>query len=184
MGSKAIISVLGPDRPGILAAVSKLLLELDCNIENARQTILQGEFAGIFIASIPEGLKPAEINNRMQTAVRPMDLTVHVKSLSLTPFAAGCSCEPFVITTQGPDRKGLVAGITGILACYGVNVTNLQAVFRGGDDPEGNVMIYEVDIPADIDSQALYADLREGAKALELSISIQHRNIFEALNRI
>ena len=184
MGSKAIISVLGPDRPGILAAVSKLLLELDCNIENARQTILQGEFAGIFIASIPEGLKPPEINNRMQTAVRPMDLTVHVKSLSLAPFATGCSCEPFVITTQGPDRKGLVAGITRILACYGVNVTNLQAVFRGGDDPEGNVMIYEVDIPADIDSQALYADLRSGAQALELSISIQHRNIFEALNRI
>jgi len=45
MGNKAIISVIGPDRPGILAAVSQLLVELDCNIENARQTILQGEFA-------------------------------------------------------------------------------------------------------------------------------------------
>jgi len=184
MGNKAIISVIGPDRPGILAAVSQLLVELDCNIENARQTILQGEFAGIFIASIPKALMPVEIKDRMQNAVRPMGLTVHVKDLTLSPFSPGRACEPFVITTQGPDRKGLVAGITRILASYGVNVTNLQAVFRGGDDPNGNVMIYEADIPADIDSQALYADLRSGAQALGLSISIQHRNIFEALNRI
>jgi glycine cleavage system transcriptional repressor len=45
-------------------------------------------------------------------------------------------------------------------------------------------MIYEVDIPIDIDRQALYRDLREKAKSLMLDISIQHRNIFEAINRI
>jgi glycine cleavage system transcriptional repressor len=184
MTNKAIISVLGPDRPGILAAVSQLIAELDCNIENARQTILQGEFAGIFIASIPEALKLAEINNRMQEAVRPMGLTVHVKDMTPSPFSCGCDCEPFVITAQGPDRKGLVAGITRILARYSVNVTNLQAVFSGGEDPEGNVMIYEVDIPVSLDSRALCADLRSGALDLGLSISIQHRNIFKAINRI
>jgi len=45
-------------------------------------------------------------------------------------------------------------------------------------------MIYEVDIPIDIDQQALYRDLREKAKFLTLDISIQHRNIFETINRI
>jgi glycine cleavage system transcriptional repressor len=89
-----------------------------------------------------------------------------------------------VITTKGPDRKGLVAAITEIIARYGVNVTNLQAVFKGGDDPNSNIMIYEVDIPAGIDQQGLYTDLRAKATALSLQISIQHRNIFEAINRI
>ena len=28
-----------------------------------------------------------------------------------------------------------------------VNVTQLQAVFRGGSEPEANVMVYEVDVP-------------------------------------
>ncbi|MGD1999862.1 MAG: ACT domain-containing protein, partial [Desulfobacterales bacterium] len=91
---------------------------------------------------------------------------------------------PFVITTKGPDRKGLVAAITEIIARYGVNVTNLQAVFKGGDDPNSNIMIYEVDIPVDIDQQGLYTDLRAKATELSLQISIQHRNIFEAINRI
>ena len=92
--------------------------------------------------------------------------------------------EPFVITTKGPDSKGLVAGISTTIAAYGVNITNLQAVFKGGDEPGDNIMIYEVDIPADIDQNSFYRDLREKAKSLALEISIQHRNIFETINRI
>jgi glycine cleavage system transcriptional repressor len=45
-------------------------------------------------------------------------------------------------------------------------------------------MIYEVDIPVDIDRKEFYRTLREKAEALALSISIQHRNIFETINRI
>jgi len=77
-----------------------------------------------------------------------------------------------------------VAGISEVIAGHGVNITNLQAVFKGGDEPGDNIMIYEVDIPIDIDQQALYRDLREKAKFLMLDISIQHRNIFETINRI
>ena len=92
--------------------------------------------------------------------------------------------EPFVITTKGPDRKGLVAGISAVIAAYGVNITNLQAIFKGGAEPDNNVMIYEVDIPNEIDQQAFYQDLRHKAQSLALTISIQHRNIFESINRI
>jgi len=51
--NKVILSILGHDRPGIIAAVSKILFEQNCNIENVSQTILQFEFAGIFIVSMP-----------------------------------------------------------------------------------------------------------------------------------
>ena len=89
-----------------------------------------------------------------------------------------------MITTKGPDRKGLVAGITEVIARHRANVTNLQAVFKGGDDPNANIMIYEVDIPTDANHQALRRDLREKALALSLDISIQHKMIFEAINRV
>jgi len=92
--------------------------------------------------------------------------------------------EPFVITTKGPDRRGLVAAITAILASHDVNITNLQAIFKGGNRPGDNVMIYEVDIPVRTDSSLLNSELRRQAAALNLSISIQHRNIFQAINRI
>ena len=100
------------------------------------------------------------------------------------PEDAFADAEPFIITTRGPDRKGLVARITEVIAGYGVNVANLQAVFKGGDDPDRNIMIYEVDIPSTTDQAALRADLRRVAEKLDLQISIQHRRVFEALNRI
>jgi glycine cleavage system transcriptional repressor len=77
-----------------------------------------------------------------------------------------------------------VAGISEVIAKFGGNITNLQAVFKGGDDPGDNIMIYEIDVPSQIDRQALYRELRSRAKHLKLEIDIQHRNIFEAIHRI
>ena len=183
--NKAVISILGPDRPGIIAATSKILYVNQCNVENVSQTILQNEFSGIFIVAMPADLTVESLSHKLSEGLTPLNLHVFVKPLELhgTPFSAGRT-QPFVITTKGPDRKGLVAAITEIIARYGVNVTNLQAVFKGGDDPHNNIMIYEVDIPLEIDQQAFYNDLRIKAAELHLDISIQHRNIFEAINRI
>jgi glycine cleavage system transcriptional repressor len=182
---KMIISVLGKDRPGIIATVTRILFERDCNIENVSQTILQYEFSGIFIVSVPKTMENADLHRYLAQGLAPMGLHVFEKSLSEdAPAYADVAGEPFVVTTKGPDRKGLVAAITGVMAAYGVNVTNLQAVFKGGDDPDANIMIYEVDIPGDIDQQALRLDLQEKARALSLEISIQHKLIFEAINRV
>jgi glycine cleavage system transcriptional repressor len=183
--NKAILSVLGHDRPGIVAAVTAILFDLNCNIENVSQTILQTEFSGSFIVTIPQNLCLEDLHERFIENLTPMGLHVHIESLLKKKVAlAARQSEPFVITTKGPDRRGLVAGISEIIAGYGVNITNLQAVFKGGDEPGDNIMIYEVDIPNSIDQQAFYRDLREKAKSLALDISIQHRNIFETINRI
>ena len=132
---KIIISVFGPDRPGILAAVSRILFEQDCNIENVTQTILQSEFSGSFIAEMPAALTSDALCCFLSEALTPMRLQVNVKHLEISPPALGGKpAEPFVITTRGPDRKGLVANVTRIIAGYGVNVTNLQAAFKGGEN--------------------------------------------------
>jgi len=182
---KVIISVIGPDRPGIIAAVTKTLFEHDCNIENVSQTLLQDQFSGIFIASMARGTTIARLRGCLQDALKPLDLHVLLKPLNTRPPDPQLKrCEPFVITTRGPDRKGLVAGITEVIAGHRANVTNLQALFKGGLDPNDNIMIYEVDVPASADQQALEADLRKRATELGLEINIQHRRIFEAINRI
>jgi glycine cleavage system transcriptional repressor len=183
--NKFIISVLGKDRPGIIALVTRVLFELDFNIEDVSQTILQGEFSGIFIVTGPETISQKNILASFQKAANDFDLHFYVREFSGKPSDwTTCDCEPFIITTRGPDRKGLVAQITAVLASHNVNVTQLQAVFRGGDEPDRNIMIYEVDIPLNIDQLKLRSALNEKAQELELQISIQHKNVFEAINRI
>ena len=183
--NQVIVSVLGHDRPGIVATVTSVLFEFNCNIENVSQTILKTEFAGSFIISMPPDLTQEELRQVLSEGLAAMNMHIHIESVSeqKSGLVSG-NAEPFVITTKGPDRKGLVASISAIIARYGVNITNLQAVFKGGDEPDNNIMIYEVDIPVDIDCQEFHRALRAEAESLALSISIQHRNIFETINRI
>lgn len=184
MTQKAVITVLGQDRPGIIAAITRVLMAEDCNIENVSQTILQTEFAGIFIVSMPDGLERETLATRLRESGAELDLHVGVKPFRKAEPSEVQNAEPFVVTTRGPDRRGLVAAMAGVMARFGVNITNLQAVFAGGDDPNRNVMIYEVDVNAATDKKALDDELRRAAADLGLEISIQHRDIFQAINRV
>ena len=182
---KMVVSILGPDRPGIIAAVAKCLLEVDGNIENVAQTILQSEFAGTFIVLVPETVTLSVLGQKLNRVMDDLDMRVFVKKLTEPDSETTVTySEQFVITTRGPDRKGLVAAITAVIAGFGVNVTNLQAVFKGGDDPNRNIMIYEVDLPEGIDMEKFTSALRKRAVELNLKISIQHRNVFKAINRV
>lgn len=49
---KAVISVLGTDRKGIIAKVSGILYENDANILDISQTIVSGLFSMILIADL------------------------------------------------------------------------------------------------------------------------------------
>jgi len=182
---KFIISVLGEDRPGIMAAVTRVLHDQDYNIEEVSQTILQNQFSCFFIVTGPAEISPGQLMKALKDNTSIFNLFFHVRELGMDAAVGRTSrCEPFVVTTLGPDRKGLVAGITSVFAAYNVNVEQLRAVFRGGDEPGNNTMIYEVDIPLNVDQKELRKALCEKAKELSLEISIQHKNIFEAMNRI
>lgn len=52
---KAILTVIGRDKPGIIARVSGLLAEKDINIEDISQTVIQGNFTMIMLIRVEEG---------------------------------------------------------------------------------------------------------------------------------
>ena len=179
------ISVIGRDRPGILAAISRILQDQDCNIENISQTILQSVFGALMIVSIPESLEEQSLKSIILKNLSDPDLDVFVKAYDrVTAAVDTVSSHPFVITTLGPDKPGLVNAITTVFAKYDINVTNLKAVFKGGTDPRDNVMIFEVDMPAETSLPEVRTELQRAAQKLDLDINIQHRKIFETMNRI
>lgn len=54
MQTPAILSVLGEDRVGIVAAVSRTLAEAHANIEDIRQTIISGIFSMTMLVTVDE----------------------------------------------------------------------------------------------------------------------------------
>ena len=61
MKTRAILSVLGEDRVGIVAAVSAVLAEAGTNIEDIRQTILSGVFSMTMLVTVDEDRTPFEV---------------------------------------------------------------------------------------------------------------------------
>jgi ACT domain-containing protein len=58
--TRAILSVLGEDRVGIVAAVSQTLSANAVNIEDIRQTIISGVFSMTMLVTIDEDQAPFE----------------------------------------------------------------------------------------------------------------------------
>jgi len=58
MKTRAILSVLGEDRVGIVAAISNALAEAGANIEDIRQTILSGVFSMTMLVTVNEDITP------------------------------------------------------------------------------------------------------------------------------
>nr|WP_320014702.1 ACT domain-containing protein [uncultured Desulfobacter sp.] len=182
--NKMIISVLAKDRPGIIASVTSDLYDLGCNLENVNQMILQNQFAGFFITQVPKRLSCETIRQELTLREKDQGLTIHVRCLEEDPQSPVTEKEIFLITTSGPDQKGLVAQLSSIISSFGANIVNLKAVFMGGSNPNENVMSYQVLITKEIDAPAMFAALRKKAKELNLDIHIQHKNIFDVTNKI
>jgi ACT domain-containing protein len=56
MQTRAIVSVLGADRVGIVAKIASALAEAGANIEDIRQTIISGVFSMTMLVTIDEGM--------------------------------------------------------------------------------------------------------------------------------
>jgi glycine cleavage system transcriptional repressor len=183
--NKLIITVLAKDRPGIIAHVTQVLFALECNLENVNQMILQDQFAGFFLVESPPSLDRDSLQAALDDQTKDTGLVIHVNDLDENNGSPMDNAgDIFLITTIGPDQKGLVARFSAIIARHHGNIINLKAVFKGGPDPRNNVMSYQVWVTPDLDSAAMFADLRTKAAELGLDIRIQHKNIFDAINKI
>ena len=49
---KLIINAFGPDRPGIVAEISEIILSCNANIENSKMILLESDFTILMLISI------------------------------------------------------------------------------------------------------------------------------------
>ncbi len=185
--TKAAITVLGTDRPGIVYKVAELLDHLGCNIIDISQTVLQEEFAGIFIVNLPEGLEVDYLDAEMSYGLRHKNLYSFTKPIQTDTELQKpkkVKTEPFVVVCIGQNRVGLIAAVTSVMKDHEVNITNLKFINRTPSFPEQSVTIYEVDIPKDVQLNNFIRDLQERTKNDSLEINVQHKKIFQDICRI
>ena len=76
---KAIVSVIGKDKSGIIAKVSTALAENNVNIEDISQTIVQGNFTMIMMCDLGDYISVAELGAVLDKTGKEAGVTIRVQ---------------------------------------------------------------------------------------------------------
>jgi glycine cleavage system transcriptional repressor len=170
-----ILTALGKDRPGIVAAVTKILYQRGCNLEDSAMTRLAGEFAILLIFSAPASLSQQRLEEAFGALSRRLRLAIHLKAMTpaeITPVRHG---RPHVISVYGADRPGIVYRVSERLARLGLNITDVSTHRTAGRRTAKPLylMLLEVELPDRIAANSLLQRLRKLAKRLGVEVSLR-----------
>jgi glycine cleavage system transcriptional repressor len=164
------LSAVGRDRPGIVAAMSEVLLRHSANIEDSQMSILRGHFAVMLIVSVPDEGSEAELERRMEKVREELALeAVAVSAVEELPAGVGPT---HVLSVYGADRPGIVHAVSSALAERGISITDLETRVAGAAESPLYVMLMEV-AAGGADPTELQAALREIGEHEELDVSLR-----------
>lgn len=77
---KAIVTVIGKDKPGIIAKVSTCLAQNSVNIEDISQTLMQGNFTMLMLCDLKNAtLSLQELKNSLVELGDATGVSIHVQ---------------------------------------------------------------------------------------------------------
>jgi glycine cleavage system transcriptional repressor len=167
------LSAIGRDQPGIVAALTGVLLEHDLNIEDSQATILRGHFSIVLIVAAPGEIDRARLRGDLERAGQELGLEAVVLQEvgELDPAAPEPS---HIVTVYGADHPGIVHAATSTLAASGVDITDLNTrlVEEEGEEPL-YALLMEVALPSGADAEAVAEGLRAVGEQEGVEVSVR-----------
>ena len=168
-----VLSVTGRDRPGIVSAVTAVLLDHSLNIEDAEMAILRGHFAVMLMLAAPDSLDEESLRAGLEHVREhvPLDTVSLTEVPSLDPHGSPASHS---ISVYGADHPGIVHNVTAVLADFEVNVVGLstRVIGEGSGEPI-YVMLLEVTLPDGLDEAGLEQLLERVAEEQDVDVSVR-----------
>lgn len=120
-----VLSLIGPDRTGLVAALSEVVAAHGGSWERSHLTELAGVFAGVVEVHVPDrrsgafqdALAPLREQGLMDVALRPVPLDAG---------AAAAERPTLAFEVVGADRPGIVHEVSRTLAGLGVGIVDLR----------------------------------------------------------
>ena len=159
------VTVLGDDRPGIVADVTGALAGLHGNLEDSTMTLLRGHFAMVLLVRTGASAEAVEAALHPLTADGSLVINARVLGESAQAHAGGPS---YALRVHGADRPGIVAEITGVVARHGANIVDLGT--RLGDG--FYVLTAELQLRSQASVAGLEAELQGAAGELGVDVHL------------
>ena len=160
------ITVIGHDRPGIIAETTAALAGLGLNLEDSTMTLLRGHFAMMLISA--GDLTAPEVEQALASLAADGSLMVSVREVpeEAEHEPVGAS---YVLTVHGGDRPGIVSAVATEVAKVGGNITDLTTRLAG----ELYLLVAEVDLPGGVDVATLRSALEGVASGLGVGVTLR-----------
>lgn len=166
--SLAAVTAIGNDRPGIVSAVTRVLFEAGCNLEDATSTILSGHFSMMLVVRLAEGATPEGVEDRLKPVAEQLDLVIAVRPVQ---EAHRIVAQPtHVVSVYGGDKPGIVFRVAEHLASNEVNITNLSSRIIGTDQNPVYALMLEIAAEGGVTGEQLEMGL--GGLGNELGVDI------------
>jgi glycine cleavage system transcriptional repressor len=158
--SYLVVTAVGPDRPGLVNAISSLAHDAGASLMDSRMAILGGEFAVLLLITAPEAALAA-LEKRLPKLEVELGLKLIAKRTKLEEKRHYL---PYSLRTTGVDRPGIVRAVTERLVRRGINVASLES--RVTFAPLSGTPLFDLDAELEVPSEVALAELRREMASL------------------
>ena len=143
----ALVSVFGPDRVGLVSAITGRLFDLGINLGDTTFAVLGEGAEFTAICQLPRSLTLAALNVELTGLPELRDLRVEVVPFELDPVRQPSARITHHIACEGPDQPGLLARLSEALTGFGANIVRINARQAGVRESQIYVIRIAVRIP-------------------------------------
>lgn len=175
MITSIVVTVIGPDRPGLVSAISDKATEHGANWADSLMANLAGQFAGIVHLQVPTRNADA-----LMAALRGLESPgMRIAVAKGDDGAAGLPSRRIRLDLVGQDRPGIIHSISSQLAQRGVSIEKLQTqIASGAMSGEQMFQMHAVLlVPAGLDDESLRDGLESLANELMVDISLDNTTV-------
>lgn len=166
------VTALGADRPGIVAAVTGVLVRHGGNLEDTAMTNLGGHFAMMLVVEVPDDETADALEASLVEEVGDLGLTVAVRPIVEAPPDT-VPGDPWAVSLYGADQPGIVHQVAERLAAHDANIVDLSTRVIGPGPEHAYVLLLELSLPPTADADRLGIELSELAEELGVEIHLR-----------
>jgi glycine cleavage system regulatory protein len=166
--STLVMTVIGPDRPGLVETLAAPITRHQGNWLESRMAHLSGEFAGILRVEVPSAAVVGLLEDLADLKSRGLQVTVQSESEMCLEGS-----EPRQLVTFhliGQDRPGIVARVSRVLASNGANVEELVTGCKCA--PMTGETLFEAEAIVSVPDSASIALLRSALEMIAADLMV------------
>lgn len=144
MQSRYIMTAFGKDRPGIVADVTQVLYENNCNLEDTTMSMLSDEFTiNLLFSSNDEDIE-ATLLEECRILEQQKSISAFIRPIKGIRQTSQSSLSTRTLHVEGMDQAGIVFKISRFLSDNALNIVDLKSSIKV--TPESGTTLYLMDI--------------------------------------